>query len=149
MIKKLTNINYCDICKEKKGKENIKVIEFKSSQESFHLNYCRNCFEKEFPEYDWDQVEDKREFMEQAKEKAIEILSKKDTNNGEKINMTREEMFCPFCAGDDVREVDNRIDDLEPIFRCSDCGKFYLVETYYKKDGHLISEEEYLGQTEN
>ena len=77
MIKKLTNINYCDTCKERKGKENIKVIEFESSQDGFHLNYCQDCFEKEFPEYDWDKVEDKRDFMEQAKKKATEILSKK------------------------------------------------------------------------
>ena len=73
----MTNINYCDTCRKRKGEENIKVIEFNPSQDSFHLNYCRDCFEKEFPEHDWDKVEDKREFMEQAKKKATEILSKK------------------------------------------------------------------------
>ena len=55
-------------------------------------------------------------------------------------------MYCPFCKRDDVREVDFRLDDGDPIHKCFDCGKIYHVEVYYEKNGMLLSEEQHLAE---
>ena len=54
-------------------------------------------------------------------------------------------MYCPFCRSDDVRQIDMRLGDGDPIFQCSDCHKVFLIEHYYYVNGKLLSEEQYLG----
>lgn len=71
----ITDIKVCDICHKRKGEEKIKVVPLTFDRGGgCHLNFCKECWEKEYPNIPWKQVEDDTEYIKEAKNKAKELL---------------------------------------------------------------------------